>query len=65
MCGYSEGDPALSQVRNKYGGIAWAPPNGNAESYLTNLGYCKSWYYTRYSDTDFTKKVGKGYCRYQ
>ncbi len=65
VCGCGEGDPALSQVRNKCGGNDWAPPNGNAESYLTGLGYCKSWYYTSYSDTDFTKRVGAGYCRYQ
>ncbi|MEM4963933.1 MAG: hypothetical protein QXT13_07290 [Pyrobaculum sp.] len=67
VCGCGEGDPQLSPASNKCGGTYYPVPRSysSVDDFMRSLGYCRSWYGGSYSDTDYTKRVGKGYCRYQ
>jgi hypothetical protein len=67
VCGCGTGDPELPNVDNKCTNLPpWPAPNGNARKWLEDRGYCRSFYGTSYSDTDFTKRAdSSGRCRYQ
>ncbi len=53
--GCDNGDPSISMSQYY----------NDAQAYLEGLGYCKSWYGASYSESEFTKKLGGGQCRYQ